>query len=57
MKIIQNILRYYYVLLIITVCWIGIEYVVDGVIHSSEADSIIAMVLSYFITNKYLWNK
>ena len=57
MEGIRNIFRYIYVLLLITVFWIGVEYVVDGVIHSSDADSIIAMILSYYITDKYLWNK
>lgn len=57
MEGIRNVFRYIYVLLLVTVFWIGLEYVVDCSIHSSDADSIIAMILSYYITDKYLWNK
>lgn len=57
MEGIRNVFRYIYVLLLVTVFWIGLEHVVDCSIHSSDADSIIAMILSYYITDKYLWNK
>ena len=44
----------YYVtcLIIVSACWVGLEYVLEGSVHSSDVDGIVAMILSWFITNK-----
>lgn len=39
------------VVMIITFCWIGLEYCLDGEIISQHSDSIFALLLGYFITN------
>ena len=41
-------------LMAITACWIGFEYMLEGEIHSSEVDGIVAIILSWFITDKYV---
>ena len=44
----------YYVtfLIIVSACWVGLEYALEGSVHSSDVDGIVAMILSWFITNK-----
>lgn len=46
----------YYVANLITVCacWVGLEYILEGVVHSSDVDGIVAIILSYFITDKFI---
>lgn len=41
-------------LLIVSACWVGLEYVLEGVVHSSDVDGAVAVVLSGFITDKYM---
>lgn len=44
----------YYItcLILVSACWVGLEYLLEGAVHSSDIDGIVAMVLSLFITNK-----
>ena len=41
-------------LLIVSACWVGLEYILEGVVHTSEVDGYVAVVLSGFITDKYM---
>ena len=45
---------YFICLLIVSACWVGLEYVLEGAVHSSKVDGYVAMVLSGFITNTYI---
>lgn len=50
MKDFIKFIPYYIIcLLCVSACWVGFEYVIEGAVHTSKVDSIIAMVLSYFI--------
>lgn len=44
----------YYItcLILVSVCWVGLEYVWEGAVHSSDTDGIVAMILSWFMTDK-----
>lgn len=37
---------------VISLCWIGLEYIVDGQIIHQYSDDIIALIISVCITNK-----
>lgn len=52
--IIGDILIYIAILSCITICWQRFEIIIEGSKHTSEVDSIIAMILAYFITDKYM---
>lgn len=41
-------------LLIVSACWVGLEYILEGVVHSSDVDGMITMILSWFITDKFI---
>ena len=60
-KIVKAIMEYvyYYIacLLCVTACWVGLEYICEGVVHSSDIDGIVAIVLSFFITDKIIGGK
>ena len=60
-KIIKVIIRYlcdYTIcLLCVSACWVGLEYILEGAVHSSDVDGIIAFVLSAFITDKFIGGK
>ena len=51
---IKVIFKYIFVLIFITVCWVGLEYIFEGAVHTSDIDGVIAMILSYFVTDKYI---
>ena len=36
---------------LVTVCWVGFEYVLEGVAHISVVDRYVAIILSGFIAN------
>lgn len=42
---------YFICLLIVSGCWVGFEYIIDGYVHSSEIDGIVAAFLSWIIAN------
>lgn len=46
----------YYIIFLIAVsaCWVGLEYILEGIVHNSEVDGYIAMILSWFITDKFI---
>ena len=39
---------YAFILTILTLCWVGAEYVFEGTVHSSKVDGWIACLLSYY---------
>ena len=41
-------------LLIVSACWVGLEYILEGSVHTSEVDGYIAIILSGIITNKIM---
>lgn len=41
-------------LLIVSACWVGLEYILEGAVHTSEVDGYVAIVLSGIIADKYL---
>lgn len=41
-------------LLIVSACWVGLEYILEGAVHNSEVDGYVAVILSGFIANKYM---
>ena len=51
---IKFIIFYIICLIIISACWVGFEYILEGVVHSSDVDGIVAIILSYFITDKFI---
>lgn len=53
-KELRAFICYFICLLIVSACWVGLEYVLEGVVHSSKVDGYVAIVLSGFITNTYI---
>ena len=53
-EILKAIYCYLICLLIVSVCWTGLEYILEGAVHSSDVDGYVAIVLSGFIANKYI---
>ena len=41
-------------LLIVSACWVGLEYILEGMVHTSEVDGYVAIVLSGIITDKFM---
>lgn len=54
---IRKILNYFICLFFVSVCWVGLEYILEGAVHSSDVDSIVAVILSYFVTDKFIGGK
>ena len=50
----RAIFCYLICLLIVSACWVGLEYILEGAVHSSEVDGYVAVILSGFIANKYM---
>lgn len=48
------LLLYVAILFVITLCWVGAEYLFESHVHSSRVDGGVAGVLAYYIT-QYLW--
>ena len=38
-------------LFLVSACWVGLEYILEGVVHSSEVDGYVAIILSGFVAN------
>ena len=53
----KRIICYFICLLLVSACWVGLEYILEGAIHSSDVDGFAAIVLSYFITDKFIGGK
>lgn len=52
MKLFDLIMKFFAwlaILWIVTLCWVGAEYVFEGAVHSSSVDSGIAGLLAYQI--------
>lgn len=52
-KFLKVIFLYVFVLIIISSCWVGLEYVFEGAVHNSDVDGIIAYIFAWFVTDKY----
>lgn len=50
----NKIINYFICLFLVSACWVGLEYLLDGAVHNSDVDGIVAFVLSYFITDKFI---
>ena len=48
-----KIINYFICLILVSACWVGLEYILERAVHSSDVDGIVAVVLSYFITDKF----
>ena len=48
---------YIFCLWLVTACWVGFEYITEGIVHSSDVDGFVAVVLSYLITDKFIGGK
>ena len=53
----KRVICYFVCLFLVSDCWVGLEYILDGAVHSSDVDGIVAIVLSYFITDKFMRGK
>ncbi len=53
----NKIISYFICLLLVSACWVGLEYILEGSVHNSDVDGIVAFVLSYFITDKFIGEK
>mgnify|MGYP000836988377 CR=1 FL=1 len=42
--------KYVLMLIIVTLCWVGAEYVIEGVVHTSKVDGYVAGILSCQLT-------
>lgn len=50
-----RVIFYFFIsLFIVSACWVGLEYILEGAVHTSEVDGYVAVILSGFITNKYI---
>ena len=52
--IIKFVIYYIACLLCVSACWVGLEYVLEGAVHSSDVDGLIAIIFSYLITEKFV---
>lgn len=50
----KKIVNYFICLLLVSACWVGLEYLLEGSVHSSDVDGIVAIVLSCFIADKFI---
>ena len=49
---IKFICYYFICLLIVSACWVGLEYTIEGYVHSSDVDGFIAIIFSWFVADK-----
>ena len=55
-KLIKAVCLYVFFLIIISSCWVGLEYVLEGAVHNSDVDGIVAYLLAWFVTDKVMSN-
>ena len=53
-KILKWMYCYFVCLLVVSSCWVGLEYILEGVVHSSQVDGYVSVVLSCFMADKYM---
>ena len=49
----KKIVCYFICLILVSTCWVGLEYILEGSVNSSDVDGAVAFVLSYFLTDKF----
>lgn len=37
---------------IVCTCWVGFEYLIEGVVHTSTVDSLVAVLVTYLLIAK-----
>ena len=50
-KFIRALFYFIISLFLVSACWVGLEYTLEGVVHSSEVDGYVAIILSGFVAN------
>jgi hypothetical protein len=50
----RAIFCYLICLLIVSACWVGLEYILEGIVHTSKVDGYVTVILSGFIADKYM---
>lgn len=54
----NKILKYLFLWLstsmIIALCWVGAEVIVEGVVHSSKVDSVICAMLGWYMVQEVM---
>ena len=53
-KLWDYLIDYLVCLMLVTACWVGLEYILEGAVHSSDVDGFVAIILSAFITDKII---
>lgn len=48
----RRCLLYILTVVVITIFWVGLEYIMDGQIIGQDSDTVICLVLSWFIVDK-----
>lgn len=48
----NKIIEFLLIFLLITLSWIGLEYILDGNIISQKSDNVIAIILTWLIMNR-----
>lgn len=51
---VRVVFSFFISLFIVSACWVGLEYILEGAVHSSDVDGAVAIVLSGFIADKYM---
>ena len=53
-KLLTSSLVFLFAYVLISFCWVGAEYFIDGWIVSSKVDSIVAYILAVIVTRKII---
>lgn len=48
-NILRNFIRWAALLYVLDLCWVGAEYLYEGVVHSSRVDGLFCALLAYLI--------
>ena len=51
---VRFIFCFFICLFLVTGCWVGFEYLLEGFVHTSKVDGYVAIILSGFIADKYM---
>ena len=51
-EILDRIASYGWWLILITLCWIGAEWMIEGVVHTSKVDGAVALVLAQYVSSR-----
>jgi hypothetical protein len=51
-EILDRIASYGWWLILITLCWIGAEWLCEGAVHTSKIDGCVAVILAQYVSSK-----